>query len=441
MLKRLHAKLGDFWWYSLMIFAACRSGDAIQAFIGLWLVPKYVGPGELGAVLPLQQLAGLFSVPLAILATVFAKYVNVYATRGEYGKVKGFIRDIIGMACLLFVLCILAAKILLPHFYERLRVEDGLLTLLILAAGFVGNLSQLFTNALQGLKKFKTLALVNIVSAPVRLITLLVTMPIRALSGYVLGQTTPPTATSLIAVFSLRRDFQGIRTDTNWRTDMPSLLRYAGPVAVWTIGCSVYSALYATLFRQRLPEVESAAYYLLAKLSEIGGYLGLSLMFVLFPLAAEAHEQGQEDRRVLRHAIWGSILFSGVLALVFALLGRHLFALVPVWRPYLGYVQLLAPTAITMGVSCAIGALVTYEMACRRFRPIWIVIGMNFCWLAALVALLGCEFFRNTLPDGIVNALSALDLANLRTLTGAGLAYTVLQFGLVLLAVRVKTTR
>ena len=48
-----------------MIFVACRSGDAIQAFIGLWLVPKYVGAEELGAVLPLQQLSGLFTVPLA----------------------------------------------------------------------------------------------------------------------------------------------------------------------------------------------------------------------------------------------------------------------------------------------------------------------------------------------------------------------------------------
>lgn len=58
LLNRIHARVGDLWWYSAMIFLACRSGDAIQAFIGLWLVPKHV---------------------------------NTYATRGEYGKVKSFI--------------------------------------------------------------------------------------------------------------------------------------------------------------------------------------------------------------------------------------------------------------------------------------------------------------------------------------------------------------
>ena len=25
---KLHARLGDFWWYSLMLFCACRAADA-----------------------------------------------------------------------------------------------------------------------------------------------------------------------------------------------------------------------------------------------------------------------------------------------------------------------------------------------------------------------------------------------------------------------------
>ena len=147
LLDRLHSKLGDLWWYSLMIFVACRSGDVIQAFIGLWLVPKYVGTEELGAVLPLQQLSGLFAVPLAILATVFAKYVNTYATRGEYGKVKSFIRDVLLAACGVFLVCIIAAYLIIPHFYIRLNVTSGMLTVLVLAAGFATNIASIFTAA------------------------------------------------------------------------------------------------------------------------------------------------------------------------------------------------------------------------------------------------------------------------------------------------------
>ena len=82
MFQKLHSRLGDFWWYSLMLFAACRTGDAIQAFIGLWLVPKYVGTEELGAVIPLQSLAGLFAAPLGVLAVVFASLTSGVADSG-----------------------------------------------------------------------------------------------------------------------------------------------------------------------------------------------------------------------------------------------------------------------------------------------------------------------------------------------------------------------
>ena len=426
-IQRLHARIGDFWWYSLMIFVACRTGDAIQAFIGLYLVPKYVGTEELGAVMPLQSLATLFSAPLAVIATVFAKYVNVYATRGETGKVKCFIRDVIGASCLVFLVCTLAAVVLLPHFYERLRVTAGLLTFLILASGFVGNISQLFTNALQGLKKFKTMSIVNVIGAPIRLLTLLVAMPIRALSGYILGQTTPPAASSLVAFLSLRRDFKNVACDTSWRRDLGEMLRYAAPIAIWTVGGYLIATVHGTLIRQRMPEVESAAYYMLTRLSEIGGYLGASLLTVLFPLAAEAHEQGQENRRILRHAVLGPFLFSLLLALVFAFFARPLFALVPIWRAYANAASLLVPLTLMTGISMVIGSLVTYEMACRRFTPVWFVIAESGVWTAILVCLMGYGFFRGILPDGIVDFMASLHVASLPVFIWANFANAIFQ--------------
>ncbi len=427
MFQKLHTRLGDFWWYSLMLFVACRSGDVIQAFIGLWLVPKYVGASELGAVLPLQSLAALFAAPLGVLATVFAKYVNVYATRGERGKVKCFVRDVLVATTTLFALCIVLAYLVVPHFYERLHIASGLLTVLILAAGFTVNLASLFTSALQGLKLFKTITIQNLIGAPIRLVTLLVAMPFRALSGYVLGQTTPPATCSLLAAVSLHRNLRDVPCDTSWRRDLGEMLRYAGPVAAWTIGCTVYAAVSNTLIRQRMPEVESAAYYMLSRFAEIGTYLSLSIMAVLFPLAAEAHEKGQEDRRALRHAVIGSLAFGALLAVVFAVVGRRPFDLVAVWRPYAAYAPLLVPMALTAGLAGAMGSVVTYEMACRRFASAALVIGTTTAWGVLLVCFMGCEFFRGILPDAAVDAMAALRLAHLPVFVWASLAYAALQ--------------
>ena len=35
LLDRLHARVGDLWWYSAMIFLACRAADALNVFVGI----------------------------------------------------------------------------------------------------------------------------------------------------------------------------------------------------------------------------------------------------------------------------------------------------------------------------------------------------------------------------------------------------------------------
>lgn len=426
-LSKLHARVGDLWWYSAMIFLACRSGDAVQAFIGLWLVPKYVGPQELGAVLPLQQLSTFFAIPLAIIATVFAKYVNTYATRGEYGKVKSFIHDVLAASILVFAVCIAAAYFLLPHFYERLHVASGALTVLILASGFLANVSQLFSSALQGLKKFKAMTVMGVLAAPIRLVTLLVAMPFRALSGYVLGQTTPSGASTLVAAVVLKRDLRDVPADTSWRKDVPEILRYLGPYAICTIFGTLFGTITATVYRQRLPEVESAAYYMLSRFAEISGYVGSAMSLVLFPMASEAHEQGAENDKPLRQAIFGTAVVTAGLALAFAFLSKQIFSLTATWKAYADYAYLLAPMTIGNGISIVVGAIAAYEFACRRNGAVIALTSLCGIWTAFLVSFTGYEFFDGFLPVNIITFMSLCDMRKLSNITYCSIFSAVLQ--------------
>ncbi len=412
MLEQLHARMGDLWWYSAMIFVACRSGDLIQAFIGLWLVPQYVGPDELGAVLPLQQLANLFTLPITALATVFAKFVNVYATHHELGKMKAFIRDTLITSIVFFLVCIAAAIVVIPHFYERLNVASGILTILILACGFTTNISQLFSSVIKGLKMFKTMTIVHFLGAPLRLVTLLVTMPIRALSGYILGQTSTPALDSFVSFIALRYRLKDVPSDNSWRRDLPEILRYFIPIFILTCG-GLFNTLVMTVYRQRLPEIESAAYYLLSRFSDIAGYIGLSLMVVLFPLAAEAHEQGHEDKRVLLHSILGTSISAIALALVLMFAGSFILSLTTTWQPYVPYASLFTLLTLTTGMSTLVGLVATYEIACRRFGYAFYVLGINALWAGLLITLTGAEFFRGRLPDSWLDWIASLHLATL----------------------------
>ncbi len=430
-IQRLKNRLGDFWWYSIMIFLACRSGDAIQAFIGLWLVPKYVGQQELGAVLPLQQLCGLFAVPIAALATVFAKYVNTYATRGEYGKVKSFILDVLRASVAVFAVCVVAAYLILPHFYLRLNIASGMLTVLILASGFIGNISQLFNNALQGLKKFNAMTLLHVIGAPIRLVTLLVAMPFRALSGYVLGQTTPPATAALVAAFTLHRDLKAIPIDTSWRKDLPEIGRYFLPILVYLAFGTLFASIGATIYRQRLPEVESAAYYILSRFAEIATYVGASMTIVLFPLAAEAHEKGTESTTALKKTIWGIVVTTAILAAIFAFTAPDLFALTETWRAYANFADLLPIMTSTLGAATVLGAVLSYEMACRRFGFCTFIVAANVVWVAFLLIFTGHEFFRGIVSDEIVDWIASARMATIKNLVWAQLISAIIQLGAV----------
>lgn len=436
LLDKLHSRLGDLWWYSLMIFIACRSGDVIQAFIGLWLVPKFVGPEELGAVLPLQQLAGLFAVPLAILATVFMKYVNTYSTRGELGKVKSFIRDVFAAACAVFLVCILVAYLILPHFYERLKVTSGMLTVLILAAGFAGNIANLFNAALQGLKKFKTMTVQNLISAPIRLVTLLVAMPIRALSGYILGQATPPASCAALAALSLHQDLKSVPLDTTWRKDLPEIWRYLWPVAIFTTISILTGTIFTTIIRQRLPEVESAAYYMLSRFAEIAGYLGASITIVLFPLASEYHERGKSAFHLLAKSLLIQLITTLTLAFIFHLVGPTLFSRVETWEVYLPYVNLLPAMTLFVGSTALNVTYVTYETACRHFKTLSVFHILSIFASIFLVSFTGYEFFREILPNAIIEHMASLHLARLSTLVYTFTMWNFLMLGVFYLGDR-----
>ena len=413
-LHRLREKCGDFWWYSILIFIACRSGDAIQAFIGLWLVPHYVPQSELGAALPLLQIGGAFGLPLSILVIPFSRWLTLYAARGEYGKVKRLLSLAFRFVFIAFGVVMLTAHLILPHFFERLRIAEGSLGILIICTGLIGPFSSVFGNALQGLKRFKAIAFINALGAPVRLVVMLVTMPFRALAGYMLGQLSAPAMSIVVSCLSLRKDIgRGVKAVPLGKADVREMLRYTIPVAVNLLIGTVMGTWQALLIRQRLPEVESAGFYIISRLAEIAAYAGMSLSVVVFPLAAEAREKGESGNGLLWRILGGTLLPGLVVTLLFACCGRLILSAVPLWRDYVMYWPLLALFTLRLTLCTTYGVFSTYEIAAGRFSFLWYWIPFTFLETGALVALTGYGAFSGVLPSGVVDWMASLSAARL----------------------------
>lgn len=414
LLHRIHERCGDFWWYSFLIFLACRSGDAIQAFIGLWLVPHYVPQNELGAALPLLQIGGAFGLPLSILIIPFSRWLTLYAVRGEYGKVKRMLSLAFRSVFIAFVIAVLAAHFILPHLFDRMRIAEGSLGILIICAGLIVPFSGVFGNALQGLKRFKMIALFNAMGAPVRLVVMLVTMPFRALAGYMLGQLAAPAVNILISIFSLRKPLgREIPVTPLGREDVKAMVRYTLPVAFNLLVATVMGTWQALLIRQRLPEVESAGFYIISRLAEIATYAGMSLSVVVFPLAAEAREKGENGNGLLWRLLGGTLLPGLVVAVLFACCGRQILSAVPLWRDYVTYGSLLALYTLRLAICTTYGVFSTYEIAAGRFTFLWYWIPFAFIETGVLVILTGSSAFHGILPSGFVDWMASVGAARL----------------------------
>ena len=425
ILSPLKQRLGDLWWYTLLLFIAFRLGDVINAVTGIWLVPKYLPKSELGAVLPLASVGGLLGFPLVALMIPFMKFLNKYMAQGEFGKVKRLLRDILIFTAVVFVAMFLVSRFLLPRVFDRMRVEDGSLSLLIVTVGIVTALSPVFTTALQALKKFTVLSATSVFSACVRLGTMMVCLPIRGLSGYFIGQIAPHLFNIGVAVVALRKHFgSDIKMVSYWGDDWKPILQYAKWVVLLNLAGILQIAVQLIVIRRCLPDIESAGYYIISRFAETAMYFGIACSTVLFPLVSERHEQGaQGQHKLLVQAVLITFIAGLCFSCVIVPVAYTLFSFNADWNAYLRFTPHLIVLSLIYAIRGAINCFVMYQFACNRFRFVPFFVLVYGSEMVMLYCLTGYSFFAPWLSGAWLDALAAFNPCRLSVVIGVILLY------------------
>ena len=435
-LERLHERIGDFWWYSLMLFLACRAADCTNAFVGLWLVPKYVSPEELGAVAPLASFASFLAIPVSVFAATFRSEFTRLAVTRRFGQLRTLMRAVFIAAGVFLVVAILVSRFMLPLFLERIRIVEGSLGMVILASSFVGAVAPVYTNALQSLKKFGGYSFINLLGAPIRLATMLAAMPFRALTGYFVGQTATPAFNMVASVLCLRRELS-VKAEAYWTGDV--VRRFAKLLAVFAANSAAVglsSLVESLVLRQRLCDMDSAGYYMATRFSEIAGFLYASLAFTIFPFSAELAAKGADMRPLLRRASAATLGFSALVAAPFFFIGRPVMEILPHGAQYAAYWW---ATPWQIGISALAGVAGLYTTAaisCERFGFLKWMIPLNLANAALLLAVTGYGYFRPWLPAEVSAFLAGHNITTLPAMMWWLTAAAVLRLVVALSAAR-----
>lgn len=416
LLQRLHARLGDFWWYSLMLFLAMRAADGLNVFVGLWLVPKYVEPSELGAVMPLTQFANFLAIPIAVFASTFRNELTSLAVKGKFGQLKTLMRGVFIATAIFLFLAIVICRIVLPAYLERIRVAEGSLGIVILISSFFGTVSPIYSNALQSLKKFKANSLISLIGAPVRLLTMLVTMPLRALTGYFVGQTAPSAFGIVGSVIALRKELS-VPAESYWNREIVRRLgRLFLIFGIGTIACCISSLVETTVIRQRLPEIDSAAYYMITRFSDMAGFLASALVFTIFPFSAELASKGKDTRPLILKTSLAVFATNAALAIFFYCLGKRILTFLPHGSAYAEFWWAIPWIIAITSINLFPGFYSTVEAAAFRFGYLKWMTPLILLYPAMLLFVTGHGYFTAYLPVSWTKFLTAHNVNSLSTM-------------------------
>ena len=411
-----------------MLFCACRAADLLNAFVGLWLVPKYVDPSELGAVMPLTQFANFLAIPAAAFANTFRNELTRLSIGREFGKLKTLMRCVFAATAVFLFVAIIVARFVLPAFLERIRIVEGSLGFIIIASSFVSAVAPVYSNALQALKKFKAQSLISIVGAPVRLIAMLAAMPFRALTGYFIGQAAPPAFGIAASVIALRKELS-VPAKPYWNKETAK--KFSALLTVflaWGTATGFYGLVESTVIRQRLSDLDSAGYYMATRFSEIATYLYGAMTFAFFPFAAELAKDGRKQVGLVFKATAANMAFCLIIAVIFCFVAKPMLAFLPYGTKYSTYWWTIPWMIALTGMSSLYGFFSTSEIASGRFGFLKWSMPLDISYPIILLAITGYGYFTGFIPDAWTDFLATHNIRHLSTMLWWMTAITIIKF-------------
>ena len=391
----------------LLLFLALRAADILNLIGGMWLVPKYVAPEDLGGILPLTSFATVLSIPLfAIAMTALRESAQL---RAQNLPVRPFVRGIFAAVGVTAALALAGSAAVLPRTLERLRISDSLSGSLAVVAAFLGCVSPVYLDQLQAAKRFNTVGTIEVSAAALRLTVMAILMPVRALAGYFAGGV----AKTLVQIFgplvALIHDASSarsgdrspgcradedtecaIRPSAYWTHD--NLLRLAKTFALLLPYLALPMMVSMTeneLVRMRTPSVDSAGYYMATRISDLMNYITFPILFVMFPYVTDKASRGESYLKIVLRSC-GVVLIVALLAMcVTASLGREILALLPHGENYADYAVNLPPLVLFMALGAVQNLITNAFVAAGQFKFLFWFVPLNLIYLVALPLFAG----------------------------------------------------
>ncbi len=385
--QSLRSRLGELWWYTLLGFIVARVGEAVNLYIGIFLVPKVLPAEQLGAVTPLMSVGAFVGLPIAILLLPVGKFLSVFAARGEYGKVKALLLDSIYVNLVFAVVVLAWLGYTGDAILERMHVTDRRILIPVAAFAVLSCLEPILGSAQRALKCFKSMLIGGLGGPYVRLAGMLLLLAPFGVFGYLsaqLGLSLWGVGCTLVALHLYLRRCGG---RASYRADIRDMVAYSLPLLALTFAGRVQGPVESFVIRHRLPEEVSAGYYFSTMFGAIPGYATSALVAVFWPIVSERFEKGESTRSLLRQSMLFNLAVGGAALLLVSLAVPYVFRLKGPWQGYGEYSRYVWQAGLITLLKSLQMTFTSHESACRRFTYVRYMVPLMLLEAAVLYGL------------------------------------------------------
>ena len=368
-----------------------RAADVLNLAGGMWLVPKYVAPEDLGAVLPLTSFATLAAIPVFAIAMAALRESSRLRAEGQDRQLRSFIRGVFAAVGIGAVLVLAVTAAVLPHFIVRFRVSDSLSGYLAVTAAFLGCVAPVYFDQLQAAKKFGYVGIIEVSAAAMRLGVMAVIMPFRALAGYFAGSVVKPLVQILGSAISVWRATPRAAAEDIPYWTRSNLLRLTKTFFLLLpyLGLPLLVSLTENdLVRTQLSAADSAGYYMATRISDLVNYVSYPLMFVMFPYVTDHAAQGKSHTKLTLNCCGIVICIAVLAAVITDLFGTEIISWLPNGENYTAYATHIPKLFLFMAFGAAQSIITNAEFAAGRFTFLWWLIPLNIAYIELLPRLM-----------------------------------------------------
>jgi hypothetical protein len=262
---------------------------------------------------------------------------------------------------------------------------------LAVASAAFGCIAPIFTDALQGLKRFGKLALIEFGAAVSRFAAMIAIMPICPLAGYFAGSVALPFVRMVSSMAEMRRYIFAKRVKFWTYSSVQQLLKDSAVIYIYLGSALGVSLLEQHIIRSCLPYADSAGYYMVTRFSDILNLVSYPLLMVLFPYAAMDEAKNKSSLHMVIKCSAVVMTMAFLMSVVYAFSGEYILSILRGGQEYVKYSVFIVPlTMITATVSCQT-FYTNAEVAAGRFTFLgwYIPIHLVYAVIIYIVSILG----------------------------------------------------